>query len=129
MREFNVGYKLRMRELTLGPSIPQGIWALTFADGSTYAAIYFDGVEQKPDAIIAWAVATREIDYDWVLGCYTDPAHRGKGAGSAVTSTLLTNLLDSGLLEEGSQLFASTWRWSKYAKIGKALGLDIIPWE
>lgn len=56
MREHPVGWRQRMRELSLGP-VGWGIWSWTFGDGSTYAAVAVDKGQ-----LFGWAGLTCEVD-------------------------------------------------------------------
>jgi GNAT superfamily N-acetyltransferase len=122
MRDVPVGLRSRMRELSLGP-IAWGAWSWTFHDGSCWAALAFDR-----DALVGWAALTEETDVLPVVGVYVAETHRGRGLAATLMTTLLRSLLGARVLAPGAQVYNSSWRWSKYAKIIESCGLRSLAW-
>jgi GNAT superfamily N-acetyltransferase len=123
MSDVAVGHKVRIRQLSLGP-ISWGAWSWTFSDGSTWAALGFDG-----DTMIGWAILTMEIDVLPVIGAFTDERHRGQGIGATLASALLRSLVESGELYPGAAVFASTERWKRWHEVVESAGLRCLTWE
>jgi len=123
MRELPVGYKTRMRELTLGP-IAWGMWSWTFHDGSTRAAVLVG-----PDRDIqAWASLTPEVDLLPVIGVYVPEELRGAGLAAQLVRTLLLDCLATKVLSPGDAIYAATQRWSAYPAVIASCGLVCRPW-
>ena len=127
MSEVPVGFKPRLRELTIGP-VAWGLWSLTFHDGSTWAVIAFDG-DQRTENIIGWGALTYEYDALPMVGVYVNPQTRQKGVGSLLLTTLLRSLTASEILEYGATVVAATARWSKYYDLCESCGIECILWE
>lgn len=126
MSEVPVGFKPRMRELTIGP-VAWGLWSLTHHDGSTWAAIAFDG-EASAESMIGWGAVTWEYDSLPMIGVYVGPDTRQRGVGSLLCTTLLRSLLASGDLELGATLVAAVGRWDKYYELAESCGVECIEW-
>lgn len=127
MSEVPVGFKPRMRELTIGP-VAWGLWSLTFHDGSTWAALAFDG-EQRAENIIGWGALTFEYDELPMVGVYVDPDARARGMGSMILTTMLRSAIASEILEYGSTVVAATARWPKYFELAEECGVRCVLWE
>ena len=122
-----MGYKPRLRELTIGP-VSWGLWSLTFHDGSTYCAIAFDG---NPDAdnIVGWGALTYEYDTLPMIGVYVPPDTRARGVGSMILTSMLRSAIASDVLEYGATVVAATERWPKYFELAEECGVRCILWE
>jgi len=127
MSSIPVGYKPRLRELTIGP-VAWGLWSLTYHDGSTYAALALDGGD-KPEHIVGWAACTLEYDEHPMIGAYVLEAHRGKGIAASLVTSLLRDLRGRGVLSPGDVVVASTWRWPLYGALIASCGLTPQTWE
>lgn len=124
IHELPVGWRTRLRELTLGP-VAWGIWSWTFHDGSTWAAVLIEDDEPQ-----AWAALTLQTDVLPVVGCYVPEARRGRGEGVELVRALLTHLVEHDrVLSRGSAVFASTWRWPKYVELLESVGLRCLEWK
>jgi len=128
MHELPVGYKARLRELSLGGYEPWGFWSWTFHDGSTWAAIAFEDRKRTAENIIGWAAVTEQIDMLPVVGCYVEKDRRGSGVAEDLIVLLLRNLIRRKVLESGGSVYASTWRWPKYTEIIESAGLHCLDW-
>lgn len=126
MADIPVGLKPRMRELTIGP-VAWGLWSLTFHDGSTWAAIAYDG-DPCAENMIGWGAVTWEYDALPMIGVYVGEDARQRGVGSLIVTTLLRSLVSSGDLEPGATLVASTARWSKYFELADSCGMSCQEW-
>lgn len=123
-----MGLKPRLRELTLGPWEAWGFWSWTHHDGSTWAALGFDGDTTKPEALIGWAALTMQVDDLPVVGVYVEEGKRRGGRGELLLTTLLTSLVRQGILYHGATIAASTQRWEQYPKIIGSCGLRCVTW-
>lgn len=123
MRELPVGYKVQMRELSLGP-VAWGMWSWTFHDGSTRAAVAIDGSGQ----VIAWSALSTEVDKLPVVGVFVPEEYRRAGLARRLVQTVLLEGIAANLLEPGAAVFASVWRWSKYPEVIASCGLVCTPW-
>lgn len=128
MRDVAVGLKPRMRELSLGPWEPWGFWGWTLHDGSTWAALGFDGDTTRPDRLVGWAALTLQVDTLPVVGCYVAESARRSGRGELLLTTLLRSLLTQGVLTPGVTVAAATQRWSKYPEVVASCGLRCVTW-
>ena len=127
MSNVPVGFKPRLRELTIGP-VAWGLWSLTFHDGSTWAALAFDG-EAAAENIIGWSALTYEYDALPMVGVYVNPDTRQRGLGSLLLTTLLRSLVASEDLKYGATVVAATERWSRYFDLVESCGLVCQTWE
>jgi GNAT superfamily N-acetyltransferase len=126
MSEVPVGFKPRMREMTIGP-VAWGLWSLTFHDGSTWAVLAFDG-QPAAENLIGWGALTLEYDALPMIGVYVGPGHTGRGVGSLLCTTLLRSLLASGDLEPGATIVAAVGRWPKYYELAESCGVVCTEW-
>lgn len=126
MREIPVGLRHRLRELTIGP-VAWGLWSLTFHDGSTWAALAFDGA-QTPENVVGWAALTQEYDVHPMIGAYVDKSQRGKGTAAMLITSLCRSLIGSHVLAPGDVVVASTWRWGRYEELLEECGLVCRDW-
>lgn len=126
MAKIPVGLRVRLRELTIGP-VAWGLWSLTFHDGSTWAALAFDG-EPGPDTIMGWACITQEYDVVPMIGAYVAEAHRRKGVAATLVSSLAWSLLGEGVLNPGDTLVATLSRWPRYVELLEGCGLVCEEW-
>lgn len=127
MSDVPVGYKPRLRELTIGP-VAWGLWSLTFHDGSTWAVMAFDD-EPAAESLIGWGALTYEYDELPMVGVYVGPDTRQRGVGSLLLTTLLRSLIASGDLEYGATVVASTARWPRYFELAESCGVNCVLWE
>lgn len=131
MEAVPLGYRLRLRELTLG-WLADGLQPMTHHDGgSTWAAMIFDSHAldpRDPRDICSWAGATLQYDGEMMIGVYTDGGCTGRGYGSLAVKALLHHLLAEHALAPGDHVNASTWRWPRYAEIVSSCGLECRPW-
>jgi GNAT superfamily N-acetyltransferase len=123
MGDLPVGYRARLRELTIGP-VAWGLWSLTHHDGSTWTALALEDGE-----ITGWAALTYEWDGQPVIGAYVSEEHRGRGVATLVITSLLHSLMGAGVISRGDTVAASTWRWPRYHDVLEACGLACEPWE
>ncbi len=126
MRELPVGFRMKLRELTIGP-VAWGLWSLTFHDGSTWAALAFDG-EQRPENLVGWACVTQEYDVHPMIGAYVAESHRGRGVAPTLVTSLCRDLLGRNVLTPGDTVVASTWRWDGYYALLEECGLVCETW-
>ena len=123
MREVPVGWRMAIRDLSLGP-VAWGAWSWTFHDGSCWAALGFTPDER----LIGWALLTCETDLLPVVAAYVHPTHRGHGLATELLTVLLRGLIQAGDLHEGDRVFASLHRWKKYETVLGDLGLEAVQW-
>jgi hypothetical protein len=128
MRDIPVGLKPRLRELSLGPWEFWGFWGWTHHDGSTWAALGFDGDTTKPERLIGWAALTMQVDVIPVVGCYVAEGARRGGRGELLLVTLLRTLTRQGVLTPGVTIAAATQRWAQYPEIIQSCGLRCVTW-
>ncbi len=122
-------WKERIRELSYGPlASGWSSWSWTFHDGSCWVACLFNGPEQLPHQMIAWAIVTKEIDHAPVIGAWVESDHRGMGFAVMVVSSLLRSMMAAGTLEENQEIFAATGLWSKYFQVMTDCGLRCVEW-
>ena len=126
MGDIPVGLRHRLRELTIGP-VAWGLWSLTFHDGSTWAALAFDG-PQDPEHLVGWACVTQEYDVHPMIGAYVLESHRGKGIAPLLVTSLCRSLIGDNVLAPGDTVVASTWRWSGYYDLLESCGLVCEEW-
>lgn len=128
MSRIPVGLRPRMRELSEGPELAWGFWGWTHHDGSTWAAVGFDGATVAPEAMVGWAGLTMQVDVIPVVGVYVDPGFRGDRRGETLLAALLRHAVCSGILHPGSEVAAATGRWSRYPEILANHGLRCRTW-
>lgn len=128
MRDVPVGCRPRLRELSLGPWEPWGFWGWTLHDGSTWAALGFEGDTVKPDKLVGWAALTTQVDVIPVVGVYVEPRARRGGRGELLMRALLSALTASGVLRRGDTLAAATQRWDKYPDLLQSCGFRCQTW-
>ncbi len=127
MAKIPVGLRQKLREFTIGP-VAWGLWSLTFHDGSTWAALAFDG-EMLPENLMGWACITQEYDVHPMIGAYVSESHRRKGIASTVISALTWSLLGDGVLSPGDTVVATLSRWPRYVELLDGCGLVCVEWE
>jgi len=128
MADVPVGLKPRMRELTLGAYEPWGFWGWTFHDGSTWAALGFDGDTTRADRLVGWAGLTQQIDVLPVVGVYVAEQHRSGRRAELLVTSLLRYLVAGKILHPGSAIAAATQRWSRYREVVESCGLKCETW-
>ena len=124
-----VGYRQRMRELSLGPDIPWGTWSWTFQDGSCWASMAFENGRMTPERMVGWAGLSMEIDKLPVVACFVDESWRRQGIGSSLVTSLLSTLRDTGKLSRRDTIFATTSRWPKFYELVEDCGMACKEWE
>lgn len=128
MAEVPIGIRHELRErFTIGPRI-DGLWSLTFHDGSTWAIIAYDG-EIGPNKILGWAALTQQLDLHPMIGAFVPESGRGRGLASLLVTTLLRYLLGEKVLAPGDTIFATTSRWAKYFELCESVGLVCEEWR
>lgn len=128
MGEIPVGLRPRMRELSEGPDLEWGFWGWTYHDGSTWAALGFDGATVEPSACVGWAALTMQIDTLPVVGVFVEPARRHGRRGELLLTALLRSLVCDGTLHAGAEVMAATGRWGRYPAIIESCGLRCKTW-
>ena len=126
MAQHPVGWKMQMRELSLGAWAPHGFWNWTFHDGSTWAACGFNDTRLRPEAMIGWSAITCEIDREPVLGVYVADEYRSQGFGRVLVKALLNSEIHG--IVRGSVIWASTGRWPAYFEIMREAGYRCETW-
>lgn len=128
MSEVPIGIRQRLRdEYTIGPRV-DGLWSLTFHDGSTWAIVAYDG-EVHQDKILGWAALTQQIDIRPMIGAFVPESYRGQGLASLLVTTLLRYLLGERVLSPGDEIVATVSRWRKYYELCESVGLVCLEWE
>lgn len=128
MRDVPVGLRPRLRELSEGPDLEWGFWGWTHHDGSTYAALGFDGATVAPERCVGWAGLTFQVDVIPVIGVYVQPESRRGGRGELLVRALLHTLRAHGILHPGAEVAAATGRWGRYHEILASCGLRCRTW-
>lgn len=128
MRDVPVGLRPRMRELSEGPDLEWGFYGWTFHDGSTWAALGFDGATVAPERLIGWAGLTMQVDVIPVVGVYVAPESRGGGRGALLLRALLHGVMADGTIPRGAEVAAATGRWSRYSEVLHSCGLRCRTW-
>lgn len=125
MADVPVGWRVRMRELSLGP-LPDGwgSWSWTFHNGSCWAALGF----VNDNELVAWAGLTEEVDTLPVVAVFVEELHRGSGLAAELLTSLLRGLLVAGDISVGDRIYASTGRWGRYEIVMDELGLECVTW-
>ena len=126
MAEIPVGLRQKLRELTIGP-VAWGLWSLTFHDGSTWAALAFDG-PQDPEHLVGWACITQEYDVHPMIGAFVLESHRGQGYAPLLVTSLARSLLGEGVLSTGDKIVATLSRWGGYVDLLEGCGLVCEEW-
>lgn len=123
MKEMPVGWRQRIRELSLGPRVEWGSWSWTFQDGSCWVACAFVGPQ-----MVAWAALTKEVDWLPVVAVYVHPDHRGRGLARLCATTLVQSLIGREL-DPGESVYCSLDRWPKWEGLLEASGLVCVEWD
>lgn len=126
MAEIPVGWRQRIRELSLGP-VAWGSWSWTFQNGDCWVACAFEGVETNPEAMVGWAAVTKEVDLLPVIGAYVDEGHRGRGLATMLATALLRWLVPVHL-SPGAEVYATTHRWPGWQEVIESCGLQCRQW-
>lgn len=130
MANLAAGLRANLRNhLTLGAHIPLGMWQWTLMDGSTWAAVGYDGTRMLADGLQGWAGFSQELDLKPVIGVYVAPEHRGQRLAHRLVSSLVIDLLARDIVQPGETIFATTSRWPAYYDILESHGVECAEWE
>ena len=129
MPDLAVGYRQRLRELTLGPGTPWGMWQWPLRGGAVWAMIAFWGTDLRTDQMIGWSAVSLEEDLIPVIGCFVAPTYRKRGLATTLVTSVIHSLRGTGVLADGDEVAAVTSRWPMYEDVIAACGLVCKEWQ
>lgn len=118
-------WRPRLRRLSVG-SEEGAMVRWSYHDGSTWAAVLFEGHRREPNAIVGWGVFTLQEAEHPIVGVYVAPDKRGRG----YASKLVTRLLDEcGHRVPHGKIYAVADWWPKYIELFAAAGFEHLEWD
>ncbi len=118
-------WKPRLRQLSMG-SEEGAMVRWSYHDGSTWAAVLFEGHYRDPSAIVGWAVFTLQEAAHPIIGVYVDPKCRGRGYATVLVKRLLEECKDR--VPCGKIYAVADW-WPKYTELIADAGFKQLEWD